>query len=52
MSVKNLWGDLLVGGKDGLFIVIMSFGWWFIEDTKGKGNGRALQLKAAILDVS
>jgi len=52
VSVDDSWDNLLIGGKDGLFIVIMSLGWWCIEDAKSEGDGRASQLKAAISDVS
>jgi len=46
----DLWDDLLVGGKDGLFVVVMTLAWWSIkyEDTEDEPS----QLKAAILDVS
>ena len=50
-STDGPWNDLLVGGKDGLFVVVMTLSWW-INESANKGVGCSLQLKEAVADVS
>lgn len=45
-----LWDKLLAGGKDGLFIVVMSLSWWVIKH--GRDSGKDSQLEEALVDVS
>jgi hypothetical protein len=49
-STSSSWDDILIGGKDGFFIVIMALAWWSIERTKG--NGGPTELENAISDVT
>jgi hypothetical protein len=44
------WDKLFVGGKDGLFIVLMTLSWWITEHTKGEAEDS--ELDEAITDVS
>jgi len=48
-STDDPWDELLIGGKDGLFVVVMALAWWCI---KHAAEDEPSQLKAAILDVS
>ena len=50
LSVDGPWDNLLVRGKDGLFVVVMSLLWWIIEEAKGESE--ASELNEAIADVS
>lgn len=49
-SPGDLWDDLLIGGKDGIFIVIMTLAWWSIEHKKSGEESSTLD--EAIEDVS
>jgi hypothetical protein len=44
------WDDILVGGKDGLFVVIMTLSWWILSGAQGEGSDS--QLEEAVADVS
>jgi len=44
------WDKLLIGGKDGLFIVVMTLAWWITEYTNSGGEDS--ELEEAIKDVS
>ena len=44
------WDELLVGGKDGLFVVVMALSWWIGESAKTPGEGFGIM--EAIADVS
>jgi hypothetical protein len=46
-EVAGDWGRLLGGGKNGLFLVVMSLGWW----TNSRDPAVASRLDAAIRDV-
>ena len=41
------WGDLPNGGKDGLFLVVLSLGWWIDvrdpSDTGGEGAWKPMK---------
>ena len=50
-STDGPWNDLLIGGKDGLFVIIMTLSWW-INKSANKGVGCSLQLKEAVADMS
>ena len=50
LSTSSSWDDILIGGKDGFFIVIMTLAWWSIE--RIKGNSGPTELKNMILDVT
>lgn len=49
-QVVDGWDKILVGGKDGLFVVMMTLSWWISESARGVGGGS--ELKEAITDVS
>ena len=42
------WGDLLDGGKDGLFLIIVSLGWWI----QAQDPTKEPKVNNAIMDVS
>ena len=44
------WDKILIGGKDGIFIVMMTLSWWSIEQAKDEDESSQLDL--AIEDVS
>lgn len=46
-SKVGTWNDLLIGGKDGIFVVVMTLSWW-IHKKKDKGS----KLTEAMTDVS
>jgi hypothetical protein len=47
-KVEDHWGGLSSGGKDGLFLVVMSLGWW----VHAQDSAMDITLDAAICDVS
>ena len=49
-TTDDPWDDLLVRGKDGVFVIVMTLAWWSIEHTKM--GVKLSQLDAAIADVS
>ena len=49
-SSTSLWDDILLGGKDSLFIIIMSLAWWFIKWSGGSSG--PMEPKNVILDIS
>lgn len=49
-SADDPWEDLLIGGKDGLFVVVMTLAWWSIKFADADGDPS--HLEAAISDVS
>jgi len=51
-SADGSWDELLVGGKDGLFIVVMSLSWWIVECAKGEGESEESELEEALADIS
>ncbi|KAF9779708.1 hypothetical protein BJ322DRAFT_986375, partial [Thelephora terrestris] len=50
VPVHGGWDELLAGGKDGLFIVVMTLAWW--SNAQAEMEGESHQLEAAIADVS
>ena len=50
VPTDGLWDDILIGGKDGLFVVVLTLAWWSVELEKTEDVSS--QLDAAILDVS
>lgn len=46
--VEHNWGDLPDGGKDGLFLVVVSLGWWILTRNPSEGS----RLDEAIKDVA
>ena len=48
-SVDGPWDELLVGGKDGLFVVMMTLSWWIMERAKDESGDS--ELEKAIADV-
>ena len=49
-STVDAWDKLLVGGKDGIFVVVMALSWW-ISKTK-QGTSESQKLTEAVADVS
>lgn len=50
LSPVGLWNKILVGGKDGLFVVVMSLSWWIIKNAEDKREDS--KLEEATADVS
>ena len=44
------WDDILIGGKDGLFVMIMMLSWWILSGAQGEGSNS--QLEEAVADIS
>ena len=49
-STCSSWDEIPIGGKDGFFIVIITFFWWIIErdNCEGESEGDDLQLEEAM----
>ena len=52
-STLGSWDEIIVGGKDGLFVVVVSLSWWILKRAEGEdededGNS---QLGEAVQDV-
>jgi len=52
-STLSSWDEIIVGGKDGLFIVIMTLSWWIAErdGCEDESEGDDLLLEEAMQDV-
>lgn len=47
-AVGHQWGDLPDGGKDGIFLILVSLGWWVLA----QGSSQDPRVGEAITDVA